>query len=62
MQKQIKVKLIHSPCGRKPNQRKTVRGLGLTRLYQIREITDTPAARGMVASIPHLVKIVEEDR
>jgi large subunit ribosomal protein L30 len=36
-----------------------VRSLGLTRLNQVVERPDTPAIRGMVAKIPHLVRIVE---
>ena len=36
-----------------------VKGLGFTRLNQVIERPDTPAIRGMVAKIPHLVEIVE---
>jgi large subunit ribosomal protein L30 len=35
-----------------------VRGLGFTRLNQVIERPDTPAIRGMVAKVPHLVEIV----
>jgi large subunit ribosomal protein L30 len=55
----IKIKYIHSPIGRHKSQKETVRCLGLTRLNQVKEVTDNPAIRGMVAKIPHLVKIVE---
>ncbi|MGH8459335.1 MAG: 50S ribosomal protein L30 [Nevskiales bacterium] len=41
-------------------QRETVRGLGLRRLNQVVERQDTPAVRGLVKAIPHLVEIVEE--
>lgn len=58
--KKIKVKLIHSTIGRDAKQEKVVKGLGLRKLYSVRELEDTPAIRGMVAKIPHLVKIVEE--
>lgn len=58
MSKEIKIKLIHSPCGRIPKQRDTVRGLGLKRLGQERTLNDTPQTRGMVAKVPHLVRIV----
>lgn len=58
--KQIKVKLIHSGISTPPKHRATLIGLGLTRLYQERVLCDTPEVRGMVAKIPHLVKIVEE--
>jgi len=36
-----------------------VKGLGFTRLHQIVEREDTPSIRGMVAKVPHLVRIVE---
>ncbi len=39
-------------------QKKVVRGLGFTRLNQVIERVDTPAIRGMVAKVPHLVKVV----
>ena len=43
-----------------PGKHKTiVRSLGLTRLNQVVERPDTPAIRGMVAKVPHLVRIVE---
>ena len=60
MQKQMKIRLVHSTAGCLPKQHDTVRGLGLRRLNQERIIEDTPATRGMVNAVPHLVKIVEE--
>src|SRR3989338_9217635 len=60
MEKQIKVRFEHSTIGCPPVQRKTVLGLGLKRLNQVRILKDTPAIRGMVLKIPHLVSIVEE--
>lgn len=62
MSKMIKVKLVHSPCGRMPAQRQTVIGLGLRRLQQEVLIVDSPQSRGMIASIPHLVKIVDQGK
>ncbi len=56
--KKIKIQLVHSASGRPGRQKETVRGLGFTKLNQIREVVDTPATRGMVEKIPHLVKIV----
>ena len=38
----------------------TLIGLGLNKMHRTRELEDTPAVRGMVNSIPHLVEIVEE--
>ena len=44
-----------------PETHKTiVRSLGLTKLNQIVERPDTPSVRGMVAKVPHLLRIVEE--
>lgn len=58
--KAMKVKLVRSAYGRLPKHRATVRGLGLRKTGDERVIEDTPATRGMVLSIPHLVSIVEE--
>jgi len=56
----IVVKQIGSPIRRPQVQRQTLIGLGLNKMHKTRELEDTPAVRGMVNSIPHLVKIVEE--
>lgn len=56
--KKIKIRLIHSSTGRSRRQKETVRGLGFTRLNETREVVDTPATRGMVNKISHLVSIV----
>lgn len=58
----IKVRQVRSVIGRPRGQREVVRSLGLRRTYQVVERQDTPAVRGMVAKIPHLVEIVEEER
>ncbi len=58
-QDKIRIKLVRSLIGRPQKQREIVRGLGLRRLNQVVERVDTPAVRGMVRKIPHLVKIVE---
>jgi len=55
----IKVKQIGSVIGCTDGQRATVRGLGLRRIHQVVERPDTPAIRGMVNKVPHLVTIVE---
>lgn len=59
--KTMKIKLVHSPCGRKPKQRATVKGLGFGHLYEERIVEDTAATRGMVKKVPHLVEIIEGD-
>ena len=58
--KTIVVKQIGSPIRRPAIQRETLKGLGLNKMHRTRELEDTPAIRGMVAKIPHLVEIVEE--
>ena len=60
MAKTIVVKQIGSPIRRPAKQRETLKGLGLNKMHRTRELEDSPAVRGMVESIPHLVTIVEE--
>lgn len=60
MAKTIVVKQIGSPIRRPAIQRETLKGLGLNKMHRVRELEDTPAVRGMVNAIPHLVQIVEE--
>jgi len=60
MAKTIVVKQIGSPIRRPAIQRDTLKGLGLNKMNRTRELEDTPAVRGMVAKISHLVQIIEE--
>ena len=60
MAKTIVVKQIGSPIRRPAIQRATLKGLGLNKMNRTRELEDTPAVRGMVNKIAHLVTIVEE--
>ncbi len=55
----IKVTQIRSEIGVGKKQRDTLRGLGLRKLHQTRELEDTPAVRGMALKICHLVKLEE---
>lgn len=57
--KTLRVTQIGSPIGREGYQRKTLIGLGLNKLHRTRELVDTPAVRGMIASVQHLVKVEE---
>ncbi|MEZ5404034.1 MAG: 50S ribosomal protein L30 [Bryobacteraceae bacterium] len=57
--KTIKIKLISSPAGRIEPQKKMVRALGLRKMNQVVEKPDTPAFRGFVKKIPHLLAIVD---
>lgn len=55
-EKKIKVTLIRSLIGTKQDHRATVRGLGLSRLNQTKELQDTAAVRGMLKKVAYLVK------
>jgi len=57
--KTITVKQIGSSIGRKFDQKQTLVGLGLNKIGRVRELEDTPAVRGMVRKVRHLVKIIE---
>jgi len=52
----IKVKQRKSAIGRSQRQRDTLRGLGLRKLNQERILNDTPAIRGMINKVSHLVE------
>jgi large subunit ribosomal protein L30 len=56
----IQLKYVRSSICAPTKQKKVVKGLGFTRLYQVIERPDTPAIRGMVAKVPHLVEIVQQ--
>lgn len=57
--KTIKVTQIGSPIGRPDVQRATLIGLGLNKMYKTRELEDTPAIRGMIKKVEHLVRVEE---
>jgi large subunit ribosomal protein L30 len=51
----------YASAARRPDiQTATLKGLGLNKIRRRRELEDTPAVRGMVNAIPHLVRIVSE--
>lgn len=58
--KSIKIEQVKSPIGYPRKQREVLRGLGLRRIRHVVEREDSPAVRGMVTKIAHLVRIVEE--
>ena len=58
MAEKITIKLVRSRAGKTPNMRKCLDALGLKRREVEREIPDTPAVRGIINKIPHLVAIV----
>ena len=53
----VKVTLVKSPIGFKNNQATVVKGLGLRRLHHTVELKDTPAIRGMIHKVRHLVEV-----
>ena len=55
----IKVTLIKSPIGFERNQAAVVKGMGLRRIRHTVELKDTPAARGMIHKVRHLVEVTE---
>jgi len=58
--KTIKIEQVGSPIRRRHDQRETLIGLGLNRIGRVSELADTPSARGMIAKVAHLVRVVEE--
>ena len=53
----VKVTLVKSPIGFKDNQEQVVRGLGLRRIRHTVELKDTPAVRGMIHKVRHLLEV-----
>ena len=55
----IRVTQTGSSFGHKPGQKETLIGLGLNKQRRVRELDDTPAIRGMIRKVAHLVKVEE---
>lgn len=55
----VTVEQIGSPIGRRKDQRATLVGLGLNKLRRQRTLEDTPAVRGMIDKVKHLIRVVE---
>ena len=53
----LRATLVKSAIGIKPKQRGTLRALGLRKIDQTVELPDRPEIRGMVAKVPHLVRV-----
>jgi len=60
--KTLTVRQVRSANRRPKIQTATLKGLGLGKLHRTRVLEDTPAVRGMIHSIPHLVEIVPEKK
>ena len=58
--KTLKVTQIGSPIRRTGDQRATLVGLGLNKMHRTRELEDTPAVRGMIRKVRHMVKVEGE--
>lgn len=58
--KTVTVQQIGSPLRREPSQRETLIGLGLNKMRRTRTLEDTPAVRGMIGKVSHLVRVVDE--
>ncbi len=56
----IRLKQVKSAIGYDRRQRATLRGLGIRRLHQVVEVEDTPAVRGMINKVTHLVFVLED--
>ena len=57
----IQITLTKSPIGAQPRQRKVVKALGLRKMHQSVVLNDTPATRGAVAKVSHLVTVLEPE-
>jgi large subunit ribosomal protein L30 len=60
--KTIKVEQVGSPMRRHFDQRATLIGLGLNKIGRVKDLPDTPATRGMLRKVQHLVKVVGEGK
>ena len=56
----IKVKQVGSAQRRHHDQRQTLVGLGLNKIGRVKDLPDTPATRGMLRKVQHLVQVVEK--
>ena len=59
--KTVKVRQTGSPMRRHFRQRETLIGLKLNKIGRVAELVDTPATRGMIAKVAHLVEVVEKE-
>ncbi len=58
--KMLKVQQIRSAIRRPEIQTQTLKGLGLNKINRTRELEDTPAVRGMITKVRHLVRVLED--
>ena len=55
----LKITLVRSPIGKQKSQKATVRALGISKLNQTVEQEDSPAIRGMINKVSHLLEVEE---
>lgn len=60
VKKTVKVTQVRSGAGRYANQKDTLVGLGLGKIRRSRLLEDTPAVRGMIRTVQHLVEVEEQ--
>ncbi len=60
--KTLRVMQIGSPIGRPKDQQATLVGLGLNKMHRTRELEDTPAVRGMIDKVRHLVRVEDQEQ
>ena len=59
--KTVTIEQIGSPLRRPNVQRQTLIGLGLNKMHRRSTLEDTPAVRGMIRAVSHIVRVVEEN-
>jgi large subunit ribosomal protein L30 len=60
MADKLSVQLVRSGIGRPQDHKDTLKGLGLTKMNKVVTLNDTPAIRGMINKVSHLVKVIHE--
>ena len=58
-EKKVRVTQVGSPIRRQADQRATLIGLGLNKMHRTRDLEDTPAVRGMIRKVRHMVRVEE---
>ena len=56
----VRVRQTGSPIRRPKEQRDTLKGLGLNKMGRVAELEDTPAVRGMIGKVRHMVEVLED--
>ena len=59
MAKKLRITQYRSAISRRQNQKDTIRSLGIRKLHQTVEHDDTPAIRGMIETVKHLIRVDE---